>query len=168
MPSKKQNVSLTSYQCLKMLQEPWLISKDKRADILPKCAVQDLEVLIDALDCIYEEGRKQTTKVSAVSYLLRAYNRRKSADCEMRCHIATLIYQVMTLPFTGEPPHGAKMWSKEALINSLADMENVNQKTGAFINKRQEQGGFINNISEKEKTVYNDSSSCTVSGRRMA
>ena len=68
----------------------------------------------------------------------------------------------MTLPFTGEPSHGAKMWSKEALINSLANMENANQKTGAFVVKRQERGAFINEILEKGKAVYNDSSSCTV------
>ena len=55
----------------------------------------------------------------------------------------------MTLPFTGEPSHGAKMWSKEALINSLVNMENANQKTATFVNKRQERGAFINEILEK-------------------
>ena len=48
---------------------------NKRGDELTKSDVQDLEILITALNLIYDEGRYYTTKVSIVPYLLRSYNR---------------------------------------------------------------------------------------------
>ena len=56
--------------------------KNKRADELPGSAVKDLEVLIEALDCVYDEGLRQASKVSTVGYLVEACDWRGKANIE--------------------------------------------------------------------------------------
>lgn len=54
--------------------------KNKRSNILTTRDVQELELLIEALEYIEDKGRQQTTKVSVCSHLLRAYDMRKKMD----------------------------------------------------------------------------------------
>ena len=54
--------------------------KNKRLGIVTKNDVTDLEVVITALKSIYVEGRRSTSKVCVVKYLLKAYDKRKSAE----------------------------------------------------------------------------------------
>ena len=58
--------------------------KRKRESELPQCAVDDLNVLIEALNCVHDKGRKQISKVSTIGYLVPAYDmcRRRLAKKE--------------------------------------------------------------------------------------
>ena len=57
---------------------------EQRKDILPLAAVKDLGVLIEALDCVYREGRRQTSKVSTVGYIVEAHDMRRKSNHDMR------------------------------------------------------------------------------------
>ncbi len=56
--------------------------KVKHADKLPKCAVEDLEVIITSLNFVHQKGRLQTSKVSEAKYLLAAYDKFKNSNRE--------------------------------------------------------------------------------------
>jgi len=56
--------------------------KLKNDSILPKSDLNHLSLLIEALDNLHDRGRKQTARVSVMSYLLRAYDMRKVAERE--------------------------------------------------------------------------------------
>jgi len=56
--------------------------KSKNDSVLPKTDLNNLNLLIAALDNLHDSGRKQTAKVSVLSYLLRAYDMRKAAERE--------------------------------------------------------------------------------------
>ena len=53
---------------------------EQRKDILPQCAVNDLDVLVEALDCVYREGRRQASKVSTVGYIVEAHDLRRKSN----------------------------------------------------------------------------------------
>ena len=54
--------------------------RDKYVGLLPKNGVNHLNLIISALGFIHDFGRTQTAKVSAVGYLLRAYDMRRRAE----------------------------------------------------------------------------------------
>ena len=53
---------------------------EQRKDILPLAAVKDIGVLVEALDCVYREGRRQTSKVSTVGYIVEAHDMRRKSN----------------------------------------------------------------------------------------
>ena len=56
--------------------------RTKRANTLAKSDVQDLDVLIEALKCIHEKGRRQVSKVSPIGNLLQGYDKNRRANKE--------------------------------------------------------------------------------------
>jgi len=46
-------------------------------------ALNDIQLVIDALSCLYEDGQQNTAKVSNTPYLLHAYKKRKAAELEL-------------------------------------------------------------------------------------
>ncbi|KAL7527896.1 hypothetical protein ACHAWF_002355 [Thalassiosira exigua] len=56
--------------------------KDKHARKLTKSGVADLDLLVAALGRIHDEGRRETSKVSPVGYVVKGYDMHKAAERE--------------------------------------------------------------------------------------
>jgi len=57
---------------------------EKNAWVLGVGSIKDLEIMVSSLRCIYTRGKKQTAKVSKVSYLLKAYEKCNKAEMKMK------------------------------------------------------------------------------------
>ena len=56
--------------------------RNKREKEPPQCAVIDLDVRIEALNCVYDEGRQQTSKVSTVGFIVEDHDWRRKANSD--------------------------------------------------------------------------------------
>ena len=56
----------------------------KHAWLLSVGSVEDLEIMVNSLECIYMGSKKQTAKVSRVSYLLKAYDKCQKAEMKRK------------------------------------------------------------------------------------
>lgn len=91
-PTNPKKLDVDAAKDAKLLLDLVAITKDaavvldnfqhKRASALNKTDSSELDVIVQALCLVHEEGRKQAARVSSVSRLLAGYDMRVSADKE--------------------------------------------------------------------------------------
>jgi len=84
---KDTNAAKESKQLLDIISEVKTVATalrhfiEKHAWVLSVRSVEDLEIMLSSLDCIYMGSKKQTAKVSRVTYLLKAYDKCHKVTC---------------------------------------------------------------------------------------
>jgi hypothetical protein len=87
---KDTNAAKESKQLLDIISEVKTVATalshfiEKHAWLLSVGSVEDLEIMVNSLECIYMGSKKQTAKVSRVSYLLKAYDKCQKAGMKRK------------------------------------------------------------------------------------
>ena len=87
---KDTNAAKESKQLLDIISEVKTVATalrhfiEKHAWVLSVGSVEDLDIMLSSLDFIYMGSKKQTAKVSGVTYLLKAYDKCQKAEMKRK------------------------------------------------------------------------------------